>query len=186
MTKGAVWTGDNTAEWSYLKISIPMLLTLSVTGIYAFCGGGDDPQGWGWEKSKRWEVRGVGGVFIKAGQKSLLVSCFQQNKCGKRENEENGVQTREENEGDASALQASRLNWGHEVKSSSEPQCSFPHSLTALPSLDTLDNWGFSSWNAPFLSESEKNGENYKGFSKSEISYIEILLIYIYTHTWKR
>ncbi|XP_058913999.1 neutral alpha-glucosidase C isoform X1 [Kogia breviceps] len=34
---GAVWTGDNTAEWSYLKISIPMLLTLSVTGI-SFCG----------------------------------------------------------------------------------------------------------------------------------------------------
>lgn len=38
VTKGAVWTGDNTAEWSYLKISIPMLLTLSVTGI-SFCGG---------------------------------------------------------------------------------------------------------------------------------------------------
>ncbi|XP_059037248.1 neutral alpha-glucosidase C isoform X4 [Mustela lutreola] len=35
---GAVWTGDNTAEWSYLKISIPMLLTLSITGI-SFCGG---------------------------------------------------------------------------------------------------------------------------------------------------
>uniref|UniRef100_A0A8C9HJ39 Glycoside hydrolase family 31 N-terminal domain-containing protein n=1 Tax=Piliocolobus tephrosceles TaxID=591936 RepID=A0A8C9HJ39_9PRIM len=34
---GAVWTGDNTAEWSYLKISIPMLLTLSITGI-CFCG----------------------------------------------------------------------------------------------------------------------------------------------------
>ncbi|XP_044515955.1 neutral alpha-glucosidase C [Gracilinanus agilis] len=34
---GAVWTGDNVAEWDYLKISIPMLLTLSVTGI-AFCG----------------------------------------------------------------------------------------------------------------------------------------------------
>ncbi|XP_045627336.1 neutral alpha-glucosidase C isoform X1 [Ursus americanus] len=34
---GAVWTGDNTAEWSYLKISIPMLLTLSITGI-SFCG----------------------------------------------------------------------------------------------------------------------------------------------------
>ncbi|XP_045304012.1 neutral alpha-glucosidase C isoform X2 [Leopardus geoffroyi] len=34
---GAVWTGDNTAEWSYLKISIPMLLTLSITGI-PFCG----------------------------------------------------------------------------------------------------------------------------------------------------
>ncbi|CAK6432330.1 unnamed protein product [Pipistrellus nathusii] len=34
---GAVWTGDNKAKWSYLKISIPMLLTLSVTGI-SFCG----------------------------------------------------------------------------------------------------------------------------------------------------
>ncbi|XP_069861984.1 neutral alpha-glucosidase C isoform X2 [Dipodomys merriami] len=34
---GAVWTGDNTAEWSYLKISLPMLLTLSITGI-SFCG----------------------------------------------------------------------------------------------------------------------------------------------------
>ncbi|XP_038597178.1 neutral alpha-glucosidase C [Tachyglossus aculeatus] len=34
---GAVWTGDNVAEWSYLKISIPMLLTLSIAGI-PFCG----------------------------------------------------------------------------------------------------------------------------------------------------
>uniref|UniRef100_A0A803T8R2 Glucosidase alpha, neutral C n=1 Tax=Anolis carolinensis TaxID=28377 RepID=A0A803T8R2_ANOCA len=34
---GAVWTGDNKAEWSYLKISIPMLLTLSIAGI-SFCG----------------------------------------------------------------------------------------------------------------------------------------------------
>ncbi|XP_048394270.2 neutral alpha-glucosidase C-like isoform X3 [Stegostoma tigrinum] len=34
---GAVWTGDNVAEWSYLKISIPMLLNLSLTGI-SFCG----------------------------------------------------------------------------------------------------------------------------------------------------
>ncbi|XP_042639632.1 neutral alpha-glucosidase C [Orycteropus afer afer] len=34
---GAVWTGDNTSDWSYLKISIPMLLTLSITGI-SFCG----------------------------------------------------------------------------------------------------------------------------------------------------
>ncbi|XP_006883279.1 PREDICTED: neutral alpha-glucosidase C [Elephantulus edwardii] len=34
---GAVWTGDNKSDWSYLKISIPMLLTLSVTGI-SFCG----------------------------------------------------------------------------------------------------------------------------------------------------
>ncbi|XP_035696628.1 neutral alpha-glucosidase AB-like isoform X1 [Branchiostoma floridae] len=29
---GAVWTGDNTAEWGHLQISIPMLLSLSVTG----------------------------------------------------------------------------------------------------------------------------------------------------------
>ncbi|KAM6968671.1 neutral alpha-glucosidase C [Tautogolabrus adspersus] len=34
---GAVWTGDNVASWDYLKISIPMLLSLSVAGI-AFCG----------------------------------------------------------------------------------------------------------------------------------------------------
>ncbi|XP_074145469.1 neutral alpha-glucosidase C isoform X1 [Sminthopsis crassicaudata] len=34
---GAVWTGDNVSEWGYLKISIPMLLTLSVAGI-PFCG----------------------------------------------------------------------------------------------------------------------------------------------------
>nr|XP_019953748.1 PREDICTED: neutral alpha-glucosidase C-like [Paralichthys olivaceus] len=34
---GAVWTGDNVATWEYLKISIPMLLSLSVTGV-GFCG----------------------------------------------------------------------------------------------------------------------------------------------------
>ncbi|KAF4084063.1 hypothetical protein AMELA_G00124430 [Ameiurus melas] len=34
---GAVWTGDNVATWEYLKISIPMLLSLSVTGMQ-FCG----------------------------------------------------------------------------------------------------------------------------------------------------
>lgn len=34
---GAVWTGDNTADWGHLAISIPMLLTLSVTGM-AFSG----------------------------------------------------------------------------------------------------------------------------------------------------
>ncbi|XP_006831953.1 PREDICTED: neutral alpha-glucosidase C [Chrysochloris asiatica] len=34
---GAVWTGDNKSDWIYLKISIPMLLTLSITGI-CFCG----------------------------------------------------------------------------------------------------------------------------------------------------
>lgn len=35
---GAVWTGDNTASWEHLKITIPMLLSLSLAGI-SFCGG---------------------------------------------------------------------------------------------------------------------------------------------------
>lgn len=30
---GAVWTGDNTAEWEQLRVSIPMLLTLGLTGM---------------------------------------------------------------------------------------------------------------------------------------------------------
>ncbi|XP_028251697.1 neutral alpha-glucosidase C isoform X1 [Parambassis ranga] len=34
---GAVWTGDNVASWDYLKISVPMVLSLSLAGI-AFCG----------------------------------------------------------------------------------------------------------------------------------------------------
>uniref|UniRef100_H9GE36 Glucosidase II alpha subunit n=1 Tax=Anolis carolinensis TaxID=28377 RepID=H9GE36_ANOCA len=34
---GAVWTGDNAAEWDHLKISIPMCLSLSLVGI-SFCG----------------------------------------------------------------------------------------------------------------------------------------------------
>lgn len=29
----AAWTGDNQAKWEYLKISVPMLLTLSVSGM---------------------------------------------------------------------------------------------------------------------------------------------------------
>nr|XP_033808270.1 neutral alpha-glucosidase C isoform X5 [Geotrypetes seraphini] len=47
---GAVWTGDNNSEWGYLKISIPMLLTISIAGI-SFCGadvggfiGNPDPE----------------------------------------------------------------------------------------------------------------------------------------------
>lgn len=35
---GAVWTGDNTAEWDHLKISIPMCLSLALVGL-SFCGG---------------------------------------------------------------------------------------------------------------------------------------------------
>ncbi|XP_049774510.1 neutral alpha-glucosidase AB [Schistocerca cancellata] len=33
----AMWTGDNTADWGHLKISIPMCLSVSVAG-YPFCG----------------------------------------------------------------------------------------------------------------------------------------------------
>lgn len=34
---GAIWTGDNMAEWSHLRASIPMCLSLAVSG-WAFCG----------------------------------------------------------------------------------------------------------------------------------------------------
>ncbi|XP_069750277.1 neutral alpha-glucosidase AB-like isoform X2 [Narcine bancroftii] len=34
---GAVWTGDNSAEWDHLKVSLPMCLSLALTGI-SFCG----------------------------------------------------------------------------------------------------------------------------------------------------
>jgi len=30
---GAIWTGDNTADWEHLKISIPMILSLNLAGI---------------------------------------------------------------------------------------------------------------------------------------------------------
>lgn len=32
-TVGAVWTGDNAAEWSHLKMSLPMLLSMNVAGL---------------------------------------------------------------------------------------------------------------------------------------------------------
>jgi alpha-glucosidase (family GH31 glycosyl hydrolase) len=35
---GAVWTGDNSADWDHLKSSIPMVLTLGLTGM-SFSGG---------------------------------------------------------------------------------------------------------------------------------------------------
>ncbi|XP_054421516.1 neutral alpha-glucosidase C [Pteronotus mesoamericanus] len=63
---GAVWTGDNRADWSYLKISIPMLLTLNITGI-SFCGadvGGfvGDP---GAELLVRWYQAGAYQPFFR-------------------------------------------------------------------------------------------------------------------------
>jgi len=30
---GAVWTGDNTAEWEHLRVSVPMVLSMGLTGI---------------------------------------------------------------------------------------------------------------------------------------------------------
>ncbi|XP_041668639.1 neutral alpha-glucosidase C isoform X2 [Cheilinus undulatus] len=54
---GAIWTGDNVASWDYLKISIPMLLSLSMAGI-AFCGAD------------------VGG-FIQEPEPELLVRWYQ-------------------------------------------------------------------------------------------------------------
>jgi len=30
---GAVWTGDNSADWDHLRASVPMVLTLGLTGI---------------------------------------------------------------------------------------------------------------------------------------------------------
>jgi alpha-glucosidase (family GH31 glycosyl hydrolase) len=34
---GAIWTGDNAATWEHLRIAVPMLLSMSVTGL-AFVG----------------------------------------------------------------------------------------------------------------------------------------------------
>lgn len=30
---GAIWTGDNSAEWDHLRVSVPMVLTLGLTAI---------------------------------------------------------------------------------------------------------------------------------------------------------
>ncbi|XP_068596792.1 neutral alpha-glucosidase AB [Brachionichthys hirsutus] len=54
---GAVWTGDNSAEWDHLKISIPMCLSLGLVGI-SFCGAD------------------VGG-FFKSPSPDLLVRWYQ-------------------------------------------------------------------------------------------------------------
>ncbi|XP_040837870.1 neutral alpha-glucosidase AB isoform X1 [Ochotona curzoniae] len=54
---GAVWTGDNTAEWDHLKITIPMCLSLGLVGL-TFCGAD------------------VGG-FFKNSEPELLVRWYQ-------------------------------------------------------------------------------------------------------------
>lgn len=35
---GAIWTGDNIADWSHLEASVPMLLSISISGL-SFAGG---------------------------------------------------------------------------------------------------------------------------------------------------
>ncbi|XP_062332050.1 neutral alpha-glucosidase AB isoform X3 [Osmerus eperlanus] len=54
---GAVWTGDNAAEWDHLKMSIPMCLSLGLVGV-SLCGAD------------------VGG-FFKAPSSELLVRWYQ-------------------------------------------------------------------------------------------------------------
>ncbi|XP_056868042.1 neutral alpha-glucosidase C isoform X4 [Takifugu flavidus] len=54
---GAIWTGDSCASWDYLKITVPMLLSLSMAGI-SFCGAD------------------VGG-FMKDPEPELLVRWYQ-------------------------------------------------------------------------------------------------------------
>ncbi|XP_048585965.1 neutral alpha-glucosidase AB isoform X2 [Nematostella vectensis] len=64
---GPIWTGDNMAEWSHLKASIPMILSLGVTGL-PFAGadvGGffKNPEP---ELLARWYQTGVFTPFLRA------------------------------------------------------------------------------------------------------------------------
>ncbi|NXJ87099.1 GANAB glucosidase, partial [Trogon melanurus] len=64
---GAVWTGDNTAEWEHLKISIPMCLSFALAGL-SFCGadvGGffKNPEA---ELLVRWYQAGAFQPFFRA------------------------------------------------------------------------------------------------------------------------
>jgi alpha 1,3-glucosidase len=64
---GAIWTGDNKADWEHLRISIPMLLTIGVAGL-PFAGadiGGffGDPDA---ELQVRWLQVGAFYPFMRA------------------------------------------------------------------------------------------------------------------------
>ena len=63
---GAVWTGDNIADWEHLAIAVPMLLSLSVSGI-PFCGA--DVGGFfnnpGTELLTRWYQAGAFQPFFR-------------------------------------------------------------------------------------------------------------------------
>lgn len=56
---GAIWTGDNTATWPHLKITTPMLLSLSLSGL-PFVGAD------------------VGGFFGNPGQDGKLMTRWYQ------------------------------------------------------------------------------------------------------------
>lgn len=63
----AVWTGDNTAEWGFLAVSVPMCLSLATAGI-SFCGsdvGGffKYPEA---ELMTRWYQAGAYQAFFRA------------------------------------------------------------------------------------------------------------------------
>ncbi|RMB90532.1 hypothetical protein DUI87_33133 [Hirundo rustica rustica] len=64
---GAVWTGDNTAEWDHLRISIPMCLSFGLAGL-AFCGAdvGGFFQNPGPELQVRWYQAGAFQPFFRA------------------------------------------------------------------------------------------------------------------------
>ena len=66
---GAVWTGDNIADWTHLQISVPMLLSLSVSGIPlsgADVGGFfNNPDG---ELLSRWYQVGATSLLLLVNQ----------------------------------------------------------------------------------------------------------------------
>lgn len=64
---GAMWTGDNQASWSHLEASIPMVLSMGISG-YPFAGA--DVGGFfgnpSWELVTRWYQAGVFYPFFRA------------------------------------------------------------------------------------------------------------------------
>jgi alpha-glucosidase len=67
----ALWTGDNASRWSQLRISLPMLMNLSLSGV-AFCGA--DIGGFAWnctpELYARWIQ--IGALYPFARTHSML------------------------------------------------------------------------------------------------------------------
>jgi len=70
---GAVWTGDNIGDWSHLKISNPMLLSLNLVGI---THSGADVGGFfknpDTELLTRWYQVGGGWLWVRGSVFDLL------------------------------------------------------------------------------------------------------------------